>query len=110
MRFLGWFGDTPIEVGRADLVEWSPCPRTRKSAKSASRRQGQPCEVPVKAQDRAVDGAPIHAASADKPAFHGLRPGCVDERAQLPPRRQVWMHSAMPWLQGMADVPGTAGQ
>ncbi|RZS46636.1 GFA family protein [Sphaerotilus mobilis] len=55
-------------------------------------------------------GTPIYATSAENPAFYGLRLGCIDERAQLAPSKQVWLQSAMPWLHGLGDVPGTAGQ
>ena len=90
-----------VPVAAQDLV-LTGTPKTYvKTAQSGNRR----------AQGFCGDcGTPIYATSADNPAFYGLRLGCVEERALLPPRKQVWTHSAMPWLHGLADVPGTAEQ
>lgn len=55
-------------------------------------------------------GTPLYATSPDTPTVYSVRLGCVDERAQLAPAKQIWTASAMPWLHGMAALPGTAGQ
>jgi hypothetical protein len=55
-------------------------------------------------------GTPLYATSPDTPTVYSVRLGCVDERAQLAPARQIWTASQMPWLHGMAALPGTAGQ
>lgn len=55
-------------------------------------------------------GTPLYAASPDNATVYGLRLGCVEERASLPPRRQIWTASAMPWLHALGSVPGVAGQ
>jgi hypothetical protein len=50
-------------------------------------------------------GTPIYATSEQLPrTMYGIRLGCVDQRAQLPPRTQVWTRSAMPWLHGLESV------
>jgi hypothetical protein len=34
-----------------------------------------------------------------------IRLGCVNERAELAPVVQLWRSSAMPWLDGLHEVP-----
>jgi len=44
-------------------------------------------------------GSGIYAASTDDdPKVRNLRMGTVRQRAQFPPRFQVWCRSAQPWL------------
>lgn len=48
----------------------------------------------------------IHARTpGDDTAFFGLRLGTVRQRAQLPPKVQVWCQSALPWAGELADIP-----
>jgi len=52
-------------------------------------------------------GEPVHATSADaEPRTYSLRVGCLDRKAQLPPKKQIWCKSALPWGQSVAGVPG----
>jgi hypothetical protein len=46
----------------------------------------------------------------DVPSTYSLRVGCLDERASLPPRMQLWCSSALGWVKGLADVPGVERQ
>jgi len=55
-------------------------------------------------------GTPLYATSADNPTLYGVRLGCVEERAQLAPSKQVWTRSSMPWLHNLASVPGEPEQ
>jgi len=55
-------------------------------------------------------GTPLYATSADNPTLYGVRLGCVEERAQLAPSKQVWTRSSMPWLHNLATVPGEPEQ
>ena len=55
-------------------------------------------------------GTPLYATSPDNPVAYGVRLGCVDERAQLVPARQVWTSSAMPWLHDITSLPGQPQQ
>jgi hypothetical protein len=48
-------------------------------------------------------GTQIYACEPENPTTFNLRLGCVNERAQLPPKVQFWTCSAMSWLQ---DLPG----
>lgn len=41
----------------------------------------------------------------DSPKRISLRLGTANQRAQLPPKRQIWCRSAMPWVNDLADVP-----
>ena len=50
-------------------------------------------------------GTPTYACALDNPPTYSLRVGCLDERALLGPRRQIWYCSAVPWSQDLADVP-----
>jgi hypothetical protein len=42
-------------------------------------------------------GTPIYAAPADDPTFYALRVGTLKQRSLLPPNRQIWCESALPW-------------
>jgi hypothetical protein len=50
-------------------------------------------------------GTPLYATEAENPRTIVIRLGCVQQRAELKPRLQVWQHSALPWLQDLAGVP-----
>ena len=72
-----------------------------KTAQSGNRRAQAFC---------ADCGTPLYATSPDNPAVYGVRLGCVDERAQLAPSKQVWTRSSMPWLHNFTSVPGVPEQ
>ncbi|MES2185953.1 MAG: GFA family protein [Pseudomonadota bacterium] len=56
-------------------------------------------------------GTPVYScAEGASPPAYSLRIGCLDERAALPPRRQIWCGSAMPWSRDVTAVPGQEGQ
>jgi hypothetical protein len=50
-------------------------------------------------------GTQLYATEPDAPRTLNLRLGCVNERAQLAPTRQIWSQSAMPWLADLAELP-----
>src|SRR5262249_6371976 len=73
-----------------------------KTADSGARRRHAFCPV---------CGTPVYAcAETDDPQSFSLRIGCLRERAQLPPRRQIWCKSALPWTRSIVEIPGTEGQ
>ncbi len=39
-----------------------------------------------------------------------LRAGTVTQRAQLPPKRQIWYRSAQSWVDGIGSIPKTDKQ
>jgi hypothetical protein len=52
-------------------------------------------------------GTPIYATAAENAKMYSLRVGALRQRAQLPPRRQIWCDSALPWsmnVEGVAKV------
>ena len=53
-------------------------------------------------------GTPLYGSEAVEPQYVVIRLGCVAERAQLPPSKQIWTRSAMPWIHGMENTPGFA--
>ena len=55
-------------------------------------------------------GTPLYATSPEAPAVYGIRLGCVAERAQLRPAKQIWTASALPWIHDLGSVPGVPGQ
>ena len=56
-------------------------------------------------------GTPVAAtADVDDPPAYSLRVGCLDERAQLPPRRRIWCRSALAWSVDLSGVPGIDDQ
>ena len=56
-------------------------------------------------------GTPVSAAAdSDTPPSYSLRVGCLKQRAQLPPKRQIWRKSALQWGQNVSGVPGIDGQ
>jgi hypothetical protein len=73
-----------------------------KTADSGTRRRHAFCPV---------CGTPVYAcAETDAPPSYSLRVGCLQERAQLSPRRQIWCRSALPWTRNIAEIPGSEGQ
>ena len=50
-------------------------------------------------------GTPVYATAIVDPQAYSLRVGCLDERAELPPRKQIWCKSAVPWGMDLRDVP-----
>ena len=50
-------------------------------------------------------GTQLYATEADAPKVLNLRLGCVNERAELVPQKQMWGVSAMPWLGQLQALP-----
>ena len=50
-------------------------------------------------------GTPVYSCAVESPTHYTLRVGCLDKRASLPPRRQIWCRSAVPWSASLGDVP-----
>ena len=50
-------------------------------------------------------GTQLYASEDENPQVLNLRLGCVNERAQLVPRVQIWTESAMPWVAQLQSVP-----
>ena len=50
-------------------------------------------------------GAPVYASALSNTPTYSLRVGALDQRASLPPRRQIWCKSALPWSASIQDIP-----
>lgn len=50
-------------------------------------------------------GSPLYTFAVGDPSTIGLRVGCIDERRELSPRRQVWCRSALPWAMNITSLP-----
>ena len=50
-------------------------------------------------------GTQLYATEAEAPKVLNLRLGCVNERAELMPQKQMWGESAMPWLGQLPALP-----
>lgn len=53
-------------------------------------------------------GTPIYSADAAAPQVYSIRLGTVRQRAELPPKVQIWCRSALPWamhLEPVTQVP-----
>jgi hypothetical protein len=72
-----------------------------KVAQSGNRRAQMFC---------AECGTPLYATEPENPTSVVIRLGCVEQRAQLKPARQLWQHSALPWLGELGAVPGLPEQ
>ena len=48
-------------------------------------------------------GTPIYAADPVNPQVFALRVGAISQREMLPPKRQIWCRSALPWA---ANIQG----
>jgi hypothetical protein len=53
-------------------------------------------------------GSAIYATTAENQTIFNLRLGALKQRAALPPKRQIWMDSALPWAGDISEVPGVA--
>ena len=73
---------------RRSLLKGTPKAYVKKTAESGTPRVHAFC---------ADCGSPVYSTSVDRPASYSLRVGALDRRAELPPRRQIWCKSALPW-------------
>ena len=49
--------------------------------------------------------APIYSAAISDPPAYALRVGCLDQRAQLPPVKQIWCRSSLDWAMNLEELP-----
>ena len=50
-------------------------------------------------------GSAIYASAVSDTPFYSLRVGALDQRASLPPRRQIWCQSALSWSASLEGIP-----
>jgi hypothetical protein len=49
-------------------------------------------------------GTPLFATAPTNPEVYSIRLGTARQRAELPPRRQIWMRSALSWVGQIAAL------
>jgi hypothetical protein len=49
-------------------------------------------------------GTPVYACAVEDPPSYSLRVGCLQQRAELPPRRQIWCRSSLPWAADLSNL------
>jgi len=49
-------------------------------------------------------GTPIYSAAPHDASSYGIRVGTLKQRAVLPPKRQIWYRSALPWATDLRSV------
>ena len=55
-------------------------------------------------------GSSLYSADATGAKTYTLRIGVMAERASLPPQRQIWCESALPWTRDLLALPGSEKQ
>jgi hypothetical protein len=85
-----------VPASAADFVLLSGTPKIYvKTADSGNKRAQAFC---------AECGTPIYASDAHNPQIYGVRVGTLTQRAELPPKFQIWHHSALPWVSDIRDL------
>ena len=88
-----------VQAPRASFVlEGGPPTIYVKTADSGSKRAHAFCPK---------CGTPVYSAAVSDPPYYSLRVGCLEQRAQLGPARQIWCKSALGWalsLQGVQQI------
>jgi len=51
-----------------------------------------------------LSGSAYRASAIDAPTTYSLRVGCLQQRALLPPGKQIWCRSALDWAMNLQDV------
>ena len=72
-----------------------------KTADSGNKRVQAFCET---------CGSPIYSSAVENPPAYSLRVCGLDERASLPPQKQIWCDSALDWSADIEELPKTARQ
>lgn len=91
-----------VPAPRESFVLLQGAPRTYvKTADSGNRRVQAFCA------DR---GSPIYSSAVADPPMYSLRVACLEERADLPPRKQIWCRSSIDWAMDVHDVPRVGRQ
>jgi hypothetical protein len=85
-----------VPATAANLAFLSGTPKIYvKTAESGNRRAQGFC---------ANCGTPLYSADAQDPQVYFLRVGTLSQRAELPPTRQIWCQSALPWASDIRNL------
>ena len=87
-----------VRVHKQDLKLRGGTPRVYvKTAESGNKRAHAFCPE---------CGTPVYSTSVeDDPQVYGLRVGTARQKAELPPRKQGWCRSALPWSMNIESLP-----
>jgi hypothetical protein len=55
-------------------------------------------------------GTPLFATAPEHATQVVIRTGCLKQKAQLVPQAQIWQRSALPWIAGVCNLPGSGDQ
>ena len=55
-------------------------------------------------------GTPLFATAPENATQVVIRTGCLKQKAQLVPQAQIWQRSALPWIAGVCNLPGSGDQ
>lgn len=55
-------------------------------------------------------GAPVYSCAISDPPSYSLRVGCLDQRALLNPKKQIWCQSSVPWSANLDGVEKVSRQ
>lgn len=50
-------------------------------------------------------GSAVYSTTHENRTIFNLRLGALKQSADLPPKRQIWMDSALPWAHDISDLP-----
>ncbi len=92
-----------VRVRKQDLVMHGGKPKIYvKTAESGAQRAHAFCPE---------CGTPIYSTSVeDDPQFYGLRVGTARQKRDLPPKKQGWHRSSLPWTMNIDALPKIATQ
>ena len=54
-----------------------------------------------------VCGSSLYSAAPENTPAYGVRLGVVNQRAQLPAKKQIWTKSALPWAADIHGLPAS---
>jgi hypothetical protein len=99
-KFSGspWRASVPAKVEDFRLLRGTPKSYV-KTAESGTKRLQAFC---------GDCGSAVYATSPENQTIYNLRLGALKQRAQLSPKRQIWMESALDWAKDITNIPGVA--
>ena len=91
-----WRASVPSKASDFRILRGTP--RTYvKTAQSGTKREQAFC---------GTCGSAIYSTTVENRTLFNLRLGALAQRAELAPKWQIWMESALPWAHDITDIPG----
>jgi hypothetical protein len=95
-----WRASVPARVEDFRLTAGAPATFI-KTAESGARRLQAFC---------AACGSALYSAQAENATTYGIRLGAISQRGALPPQKQIWRRSALPWADDIRGLPASDGE